>query len=240
MERLWGSFPPLIIRPVRQKVPVFERGERRFAPLGVIRAEAVSRSQPLREPSEEAALVRRARQGDRKAFAALMELYRERVVRLALHRVGSMEDAQDLCQETFLRLHRSLETYDPDRAFSPWLYRIAHNVILDHLRRKRSRPVTTEPELAQLFEEMIDPAAENPQRTCLNQEMYGEVRAAIQSLPDNYRSVVVFRFLEDLSYSEIAEALDLTEANVMMRISRARRMLRDRLKHLLVGDTDDG
>ena len=186
--------------------------------------------------AREAALVRRAQNGDRRAFELLMDLYRERIVRMALHMVGNKEDAQDLCQETFVRVYRALGSYDPRRAFSPWIYRIANNVALDHLRRKKARPVISEPDLAQPFEEGPDPAAENPQRAILNREVYREVQEAIQSLPENYRSVMVLRFLEDLSYAEIAESLDLTEANVMMRISRARRMLRDKLKHLRVGD----
>jgi RNA polymerase sigma-70 factor (ECF subfamily) len=240
MERVWGPAPLGIAGTWVPWFPAFGREGRPPAPLWAARAKTASPSRPRIGPTEEAELIRKARQGDRRAFAALMELYRERVVRLALHRVGDMEDAQDLCQETFLRLHRALGSYEPDRAFSPWLYRIAHNVILDHLRRRRARPVTAEPDLAQPFEEMPDPAAENPQRTALTKELYDEVRSAIGSLPDNYRSVVVFRFLDDLSYTEIAEALDLTEANVMMRISRARRMLRDRLQHLLVEDSTHG
>jgi RNA polymerase sigma-70 factor (ECF subfamily) len=191
-------------------------------------------SQPSAPASaaQEAALIQRAQRGDREAFNAIMDLYRERVVRMAFHMVGNPEDAQDLCQETFVKVYRSLGSFDRKRAFSPWLYRIAHNVVLDFLRRKKVRPALMEPDPDHPLEEDPDPQAETPQEALLSKEMRREVMQAIQSLPENYRSVVVFRFLDELSYAEIADALDLTESNVMMRMSRARRMLRDKLKHL--------
>ena len=234
MELVWSPAFPDILGRLRRSFPGGLRVSRPNPAERVTHAGAPS--QRARTESEagvhEAGLIQRSRRGDRQAFTELMELYRERVVRLALHMVGNMEDAQDLCQETFIRAYRALDQFDPDRPFSPWLYRIAHNVVLDHLRRKKSRPALSEPELAQSFEEGPDPSAVSPQRSMLTKETYNEVREAIHSLPENYRSVVVLRFLEDLSYGEIAQALDLTEANVMMRISRARRMLRDKLKHL--------
>ena len=235
MELLWSPHTSVRLKLLR---PVPPRGgpARPGQVERLMRAGASPSRADEQDRAYEIALIRRAQRGDREAFDALMDLYRERIVRMALHMVGNMEDAQDLCQETFIRVYRALETYDPRRAFSPWLYRIAHNAVLDHLRRKKARPTLSEPDLAQPFEEAPDPTAENPQRTVMSKEIYREVREAIHSLPDNYRSVMVLRFLEDLSYAEIAESLDLTEANVMMRISRARRMLRDKLKHLQTGD----
>lgn len=238
MELLWVPNTPANLRPFQQALDFLERFVPQRSAGRIVRAGTFPSGFPAEEADRgrEIALVQQAQRGDREAFTRLMELYRERIVRLALHMVGNRDDAQDLCQETFVRVYRALGSYDPRRAFSPWIYRIAHNVVLDHLRRLKARPVISEPDLAQPFEEGIDPAAENPQQAMMTQEMYREVQEAIQSLPDNYRSVVVLRFLEDLSYAQIAESLDLTEANVMMRISRARRMLRDKLKHLQVGD----
>jgi RNA polymerase sigma-70 factor (ECF subfamily) len=191
---------------------------------------------PESEEARESALIRRAQRGDRDAFNAIMILYRERIVRLAYHMAGNREEAQDLCQETFIKAFRALGSFDARRPFSPWLYRIAHNVTLDHIRRRKARPALVESDPEFPFEERMDQTAENPQRTLLSKETQKEMMAAIQSLPENYRSVVVFRYLEDLSYAEIAAALNLTEANVMMRMSRARRMLKDKLKHLHAED----
>jgi RNA polymerase sigma-70 factor (ECF subfamily) len=204
----------------------------RFGPELLMAEASFSPSPAPIDATQEAALIQRAQRGDRDSFNAIMDLYRERVVRMAFHMVGNREDAQDLCQETFVKVYRALGSFDRKRAFSPWLYRIAHNVVLDFLRRKKVRPALMEPDPDHPLEEGLDPQAETPQEALLSQEMRREVMQAIQSLPENYRSVVVFRFVDELSYAEIADALDLTESNVMMRMSRARRMLRDKLNHL--------
>ncbi|MBW3624637.1 MAG: sigma-70 family RNA polymerase sigma factor [Armatimonadetes bacterium] len=182
----------------------------------------------------EAELIRRAQQGSHEAFSGLMDLYRERMMRLALYMIGNSEDAYDLCQEIFVKVYRALGTFDSKRPFSPWIYRVAHNVITDFMRAKKAKPALLESVTEQPFEERRDDNGVDPQQMILSQETRRQVHAAIQSLPDNYRSVVVFRFIDDLSYAEIAEALDLTEANVMMRMSRARRMLRDKLEYLQI------
>jgi RNA polymerase sigma-70 factor (ECF subfamily) len=207
---------------------------------GLYRADSASSGARSRSSEKEpgAALIEQAQRGDPHAFSALMDLYRERLIRLGLHMIGSVEDAQDLCQETFVRVYRALGSFDRRRAFTPWIYRIAHNVILDFLRRKKARPAFADSEEERRYEEGHDLSAEDPQQKLISEEIRKEVRAAIWSLPDNYRSVVVFRYLDDLSYTEIAEALELTEANVMMRMSRARRMLKDKLKDLRVEGMD--
>jgi RNA polymerase sigma-70 factor (ECF subfamily) len=181
---------------------------------------------------QELRLIERAQLGDRAAFTALMEAYRDRVLRLALYRIGNSEDAHDAVQETFVRVYRALNRFDRKRSFAPWVYRIAHNVIIDHFRLKKNRIQPVEPNPEQPFEDGPDRKAVNPEQAVISEEVRDQVWKAIQSLPENYRCVVVFRFLDDLSYAEIAEALELTEANVMMRMSRARRMLSDRLAPL--------
>lgn len=200
---------------------------RRFAP-------APPQEETYPVDAAEARWIRQAQEGDKEAFSWLIDLYRERIMRLALHRVGNAEDAHDLCQETFVRVYRALGSFDPKRAFTPWLYRIANNVIIDYFRMRSARPALVEPdaEQPQAFEESLDTKAVDPQQSLVSAEIRQDVRDAIMSLPESYRVVVVFRYLDDLSYAEIADALDLTEANVMMRMSRARKMLRDKLKHL--------
>jgi len=196
---------------------------------------------PMEEKMDErdpivTALIERARRGDQQAFSRIMDLYRERVMRMALHMVGNREDANDLCQETFVRVYRALDTFDSSRAFTPWLYRIAHNVVYDHFRRKKARPALADNDPERPIEETkADRNAANPQDTVISEEVKTRIQAAIQSLPENYRDVVIFRFVDDLSYAEIAETLNLTEANVMMRMSRARRLLRDKLQYLQLG-----
>ena len=184
---------------------------------------------------EAAAYVLRAQRGDREAFTRLIELYRERILRLAQQMVGNPEDAQDLCQETFVRVYRALHSFDRKRPFTPWVYRIAYNVIYDYLRRKKVRPAIADLDEEWPLEERVDDGGATPEQALMLSETQKQVQAAIQALPENYRDVVVFRFVDNLSYAEIAETLGLTDANVMMRMSRARRMLRDKLQHLHAG-----
>ncbi|MBW3622505.1 MAG: sigma-70 family RNA polymerase sigma factor [Armatimonadetes bacterium] len=241
MDLLWDLQTRCDAKPISCRV-LYATEQTEVGANGQSRMTLASSSDSRTEPDEEAKateLIVRAQRGEAQAFNRLMNLYRERVARLAYHRVGNIEEAQDLCQETFVRVYRALDTFDARRAFSPWLYRIAHHVILDYMRRRKVRPVLADPEPGESYESEPDPSAVNPQRSMLTQETLGEVQEAIQSLPENYRTVIVLRFLEDLSYAEVAEALNLTEANVMMRISRARRMLRDKLKHLQVENTHE-
>lgn len=203
---------------------------------GASHAAAERKAPPVDPNSPEVRLIRWAQEGDTAAFTRLMDLYRERIYRLAMHMVGNSEDAHDLCQEIFVRVYRSLGGFDRQRAFTPWIYRIANNVIIDHFRHRKSRPALAELNPEQpFFEDGPDTKAVDPQQNVIDDEVRKQVRSAIQSLPENYRSVVVFRYVDDLSYAEIAEALDLTEANVMMRMSRARRMLREKLQYLQAG-----
>lgn len=180
--------------------------------------------------AEERHLVLQAKAGDSRAFQALTRLYRERVTRLALNMVGQMEDAQDICQEAFLRLHQSLASVDANRPLGPWIYRIATNLCLDLLRRRRVRPKTVD--LPEEWESSAPDGSGSPQKQLIAQETHRRVLEAIQELPDKDRTVVTLRYLDELPYSEIAQVMQTSEANVMMRMSRARRKLQEKLKDL--------
>src|SRR5690349_17111062 len=103
------------------------------APSGALSPPSLWEADPI-------TIIERAQRGEQEAFSSLMEYYRERLTRLAYHWVGNLEDAQDLCQEIFVRVYRSLGSFDRRRPFAPWIYRIAQNMIYDHLRQKRIRP----------------------------------------------------------------------------------------------------
>ncbi len=93
---------------------------------------------------DEQALLNQVKRGNVQAFSALVNMYRERVLRLAFHLVGSYEDAEDVAQETFVRAYFSMNKYDPTRPFAPWIYRIATNLCMDNLRRRKARPQQVE------------------------------------------------------------------------------------------------
>lgn len=181
------------------------------------------------EPATDEVLAVKARDGDQDAFAELVRRYQQGVVNLAYRLVGNWEEALDLSQEIFLRVYQNLDRYDAQRPFKPWLYRIATNYCYDHLRqrgRRRRAYVTTEwTEQAPVVDGRID-----LEEHVLQGEIRQAVEEVIASLPDRYRATVVLRYLEGLSYQEIAEALDMPLGTVKTHLYRAREQMRAALK----------
>lgn len=166
----------------------------------------------------EARLVESARHGDSDAFGILVKRYERRLIRVIGRFVNDREMARDLAQETFLRAYQRLDRFDPSRRFGPWLFRVGVNLTLDHLRRRKRRGRWS------VFTDMgrettPDPAMEDPRGTI---DLRQEVRTVLDELPENYRSVLVLRDLENFSTSEIAAILDRKEATVRWRLAEAR------------------
>lgn len=178
-------------------------------------------------------LVIRSQQGDMTAFAELINLYKQKIFTYAYRMVGNTQDAEDIAQETFLRVYRHLANYDPQRRFSTWVYAIANNLCIDQLRRRRptvslDQPLNDEGDL------FLEPTATDgdPEHEVEQMELHQMVETAIASLPESYRSVIVLRHLQNLSYEEISRVLDLPLNTVKTRIFRAREALCKRLKDL--------
>lgn len=177
---------------------------------------------------EEKDLIAACRQGDERAFEALIRLHEKRVYALCRRMCRDEEDALEAAQDTFLAVWRGLPRYREDAAFSTWLYRLASNACLDILRREKKRSG----ELSLDDEEVrMDPAdaAPRPDEAAERDETRREVREALYALPHDYRQVLLLRETEQLSYAEIAAATGLELGTVKSRISRARLALRDAL-----------
>ena len=177
---------------------------------------------------EEKELILRCQQGDETAFEALIRLHEKKIYTLCRRMFGDEEVALEAAQDTFLAVWRGIGSYRADAAFSTWLYRLATNACLDLLRREKRRggEVSLDDEEARL-----DPAdtAPQPEEAAEREETRRMVREGLYALPDNYRQVLVLRELEQLSYTEIAEAARLDVGTVKSRISRARTALRNYL-----------
>ncbi|MEI8307443.1 MAG: sigma-70 family RNA polymerase sigma factor [Chloroflexales bacterium] len=171
---------------------------------------------------EEAQLTRRAQAGDQVAFADLVVRYTGAVYNQAYRMLGNAQEAEDAVQEVFLRAYRRLDSYDPARRFVTWLLTIGSNYCIDRLRRRRMSWLTLDDVAFWLTS-----SEAGPERNALENERQRRVQRALQQLPENYRSVTVLRYWNDLSYLEIAETLNLTEATVKTRLHRARKMLRN-------------
>lgn len=174
----------------------------------------------------DALLVRRTRAGDTRAFGILVERYMRRAYYAALGLVGSSEDALDLSQEAFVRAFRARHTIDPDRPFYAWLYQIIRRLCFNHTRDRRTRRRGIEAAGDWLAEQAsARTAGMSPDRALEQAEAKRRVAAALESLSDRDREVLVLKEFEGLRYREIAEILGVPIGTVMSRLYSARRRL---------------
>lgn len=177
---------------------------------------------PLSEQAE-TELIEHARRGDRPAFGELARRYYPGVIRVIYRLSGDPDLAQDIAQETFLRSWLRLASFRPGSSLRSWLYRIAVNAALDQLRRKPDEPLDPERWTKP------DPAFPDPQAALESGELSRTLARAVESLPRACRVVLVLREYGELSYAEIAAALDIPIGTVMSRLSSARERLRGEL-----------
>jgi RNA polymerase sigma-70 factor (ECF subfamily) len=189
----------------------------------------------LRDP--DVRLMLRAKQGDQTAFTQLVTNYQDRLVGVLAHMLQNKEAAEDLAQEVFLRIYRARHGYEPTAKFSTWLFRIANN-LANNLRRDSGRrreialsvndsgPLGPRP-----GERMIaEKSGLMPTRQFDKSEMCSMVQAALATLNEKQRMAVLLHKFEEMSYTDIAAALDMTPAAVKSLLSRARDNLREKLE----------
>ena len=172
-------------------------------------------------------LLERCRQGHLEAFGDLVSRYQSRIHTLAYRMLHSREEAEDVTQETFLNVYRALGTFQGER-FSPWIYKIASNLCLDFLRRRRHSTVSLNAPIGpegDIPREIAD-ETQLPEDVALAGALGLDVQRAIDALPPKYRTVIVLRHIEDLTYEEIAEIMVLPLGTVKTRLFRAREILR--------------
>lgn len=179
---------------------------------------------PQREVPTE--VVAAARQGDELAFRRVVEHYQRAVFAIAWRMTGDAAHAEDLCQEVFLRLWRKFHTFQPDRPLRPWLLRLATNVCINALKKRRLRAVSLN--VGEDDEAPWEPPAQGPgpDELASGREVAARLEDAIAELPDDYRLVVTLRHLEGLTYEEISTTLGWPLGTVKVRLFRARERLR--------------
>jgi len=178
-------------------------------------------------------LVHQAKNGSREAFAALMELYQNKVYNLALRMTGSEEDAADLCQETFLNAWRGLPNFKGGSSFSTWLYRLTNNACIDFLRKEKKRRGMDGISLdddEKDYDELIPAHTPTPHGQLEEKERKDALKRGLMQLSEEHRQVLLLREVSGLSYVEIAAATGLEEGTVKSRIARARISLRNILR----------
>ena len=174
--------------------------------------------------SEETQLIDLAVQGDRSAFTALVEMNQERLFASMIQVTGSPDEAEEVVQEAFIRAFIKLDTFQRNSQFFTWLYRIAFNSALTRKRRNRVR-VSLDHWRESNGLEVADPA-DAVDEPMLRQERVNRVRAAIQILSEGHRTILVLREMQERSYEDIAEILEISIGTVRSRLSRARNQLK--------------
>ncbi|HYF93892.1 MAG TPA: sigma-70 family RNA polymerase sigma factor [Symbiobacteriaceae bacterium] len=171
-----------------------------------------------------------AQQGNTQAFADLVDRHKGRVYRTLFQVVGSDQDAQDLAQEVFLKVYRSLAGYRGDAAFTTWLHRLTLNLAFDWLRARKRRPLQVplepppDPDERPVRE--LPSTEEGPEDLALRRDRHRQLHKAIQELPQDYREVVLLHHFHHLSYQQIAERLDSPVRTIETRLYRARLLLK--------------
>jgi RNA polymerase sigma-70 factor (ECF subfamily) len=176
-------------------------------------------SAPTREQTY--SLIESAKFGDRDAFNQIVLSHYQGVINVIYRMSGSMPLAEDIAQETFIRVWQKLHTYKPTGSFRSWVYRIATNAALDALRKERDTQ-----EIDSLPLASKEPGVE---QSLVTQERAEMVREAVLALPAASRSVLILREYEGLSYQEISDALDIPIGTVMSRLNYARNALKKSL-----------
>jgi RNA polymerase sigma factor (sigma-70 family) len=178
----------------------------------------------VRVPDTDAQLVTRALAGAQDAYQALVERYGSAVYNLVARMVRDPGVAEELAQDAFVKAFGALRTYDPAYKFSNWMLRIAHNTAIDHLRRARRDTVSIDAETTGLSisEQLVDEDEPSPFEHARQGDLRAALEQALDRLRPEYRRLVILRYLQDVSYEDIAETLDLPLGTVKSHLHRAR------------------
>lgn len=191
----------------------------------------------------DAELVADILSGDSQAFEELVRRHQRLVFNIIYHYLGQREVVEDLAQEVFLKVFRTLGTFDPSRPLAPWISRITANCCLDQLRRRKRRRVTLFSDLSRdeerQVEEVFDQSVHGEGLTVTEAEDSLKLLESLMGILNKKdRMVFTLRELEGQSYAEIAEAMGVSELAVRIRVSRARRKLQERLERIVYKGED--
>lgn len=174
---------------------------------------------------DEATVLVDAQKGDQHAFGFLVTTYQKRAYGIAYGFVGNREDALDMAQESFARAYKAMRRFDTTMPFYPWLYRIVKNTCLNHLKKRKRRG---EQSLDRMMEYGFDVPSKlrGPSENAGRSDMQEAILKALEKVSDGHREIIVLRHIHELSYSEIADCLEIPQGTVMSRLHAARRSLR--------------
>jgi len=211
------------------------RPEVDLRPRGVEPRDPARRSaaRDRRVKQEDLLLIERCKKGDQAAYARLLHKYQNSVYNLCRKMVRNPEEARDLAQEAFIRTFATLDRYNPVYAFSSWLFKITANLCIDHLRRQKMKLLSIDEPIEGdegPIARQLEDRGQRPDEASESGDIRRAIQAAIDKLPPHYRIILVMRHQEQLSYEEIAQALEIPLGTVKARIHRAREGLKTLLQ----------
>ena len=190
-------------------------------------------------PVSDHELVTRAQQGSEKAYHELLGRFERPVFSIIYRMIRDREQAEDLAQETFVRVFNNIDRYDPRYKFSSWIFKIATNLTIDWIRRKEVDTVSIDGSRNALSADEIEATTitvvsrdENPEQLLEAKQLGSEIETAIGKLRPEYRAAILLRHVDGREYQEIAEILSLPLGTVKTYIHRGRNELREHLAHL--------
>jgi len=180
-------------------------------------------------------LIRRARGGDGAAWEEIVSQYSRKIFNLAYRFTSSVSGAEDLTQEVFIRIYKTLDQYDPKQGdLSNWLMRLARNLIIDDYRHRQRNPQNSMADAVDDHQYHLRAVGTSAQRQMERKELASQVQEGIDKLPDDLRTCVILRDIEELSYQEIVDVLKIPEGTVKSRINRGRIELAKILRRMKV------
>lgn len=205
------------------KGPVNRRGRR-----------ASNRAERRREAKVDRALVEKAQKGDRDAFRQLVQRHQRRAFAIAVGVVRDDDDAREIVQEAFLRVHKSLHKFEGGSSFFTWLYRIVTNLSIDFMRKpaRREAELFDDPKVADdadAFPFVSTLSGTDPLDRVRRKEIAARIQQALDELPPYHRSVIIMREVEGMSYQQMAEAMEVSKGTIMSRLFHARQKLQKAL-----------
>ncbi|MCM3603297.1 RNA polymerase sigma factor SigW [Robertmurraya korlensis] len=179
--------------------------------------------------------IKQVLKGDQSAYGEIVEIYKDKVFQLCYRILGNRHEAEDMAQEAFIRAYINISSFNIDLKFSTWLYRIATNLCIDRIRKKKpdyylDAEVSGTDGLTMYSQIASDSIL--PEDEIENLELQETIQREITKLPEKYRSVIVLKYIEELSLNEISEILDIPLGTVKTRIHRGREALRHQLRNV--------